>query len=272
MTLLEGKAVIVTGAGAGLGRAYALACAQAGASIVANDLDMAAIEPLADEIQTLGGRAVAFEGSVSSWEDMRFMVSTCRSEFGSVDALVANAGVRHEAFPWEEEEQNLRRTVEVNILGVQFAVAHATRAMVESGRGGVILTIVSGARLGLSRMGSYGASKGAIAAATANWAADGAPAGIYVNALSPLASTEMSLADTRPDRPELPDADSVAPVVPAMLAESFRGMTGRIVRFDGRTITPYVAEHLDERFAAADLWTAEDLAQNLRAWFPAEQN
>lgn len=264
MRLLDGKAVLVTGAGSGLGRAYALACAAESGRVVVNDVDPAAARAVAAEIAGSGGIAVGIGGSVASWDDSRAMVERCTAEFGSIDGVVANAGVRHEALPWEETEAGLRRLAEINVLGVQFTVAHAMRAMVHSGRGGAVVTIVSGARFGLRGMSAYGASKGAVAAMTENWALEGRPVGIRVNALSPLARTPMSLGDTREERPALPPAEDVAPVVPALLADALGDVTGRIYRFDGRRLGTYLPVALDDVGDEREQWDAAGLVAALR--------
>ncbi|XVQ86948.1 SDR family NAD(P)-dependent oxidoreductase [Microbispora siamensis] len=201
--VLDGRCVVVTGAGRGLGRAYALACAAHGAGVVVNDVDGAAAHAVAAEIAAAGGHAVAEPGSAGSWEVAARLAGTAELEFGRLDGLVANAGITHHAPPWEEDEARLRRITEVNVLGVQFAAVHAMRAMVRRGAGGSIVTVVSGARFGIPGMSAYGATKGAVAAMTAGWARDCASAGIRVNAVSPLAETGMAALDARPDRPAL---------------------------------------------------------------------
>jgi NAD(P)-dependent dehydrogenase (short-subunit alcohol dehydrogenase family) len=265
--MLEGKAVVITGAGGGLGRSYALACAARGAQVVVNDVDADAARAVADEIRAYGGAATAFPAAVDDWDATEALVAHCVTTYGQLDALVANAGVRHEALPWEEEERRLRLMAEVNVLGTQFTVRHAMAAMVDAGRGGVILTIVSGARFGLHGMSAYGASKGAVAAMTAGWALEGAAVGIRVNGLSPLARTPMSLGDTREDRPPLPQPEAIAPVVPVLLSDRLRGVTGQLIRFDGSTLSAYSVPGAIDRTDEREEWDSEELASTLWNWF-----
>ncbi|MET8990251.1 SDR family oxidoreductase [Nonomuraea wenchangensis] len=257
--LLDGRCVVVTGAGRGLGRAYALACAAHGAAVVVNDVDGAAAHAVAAEIAAAGGHAVAEPGSAGSWEVAARLAGTAELEFGRLDGLVANAGITHHGPPWKEDEARLRRITEVNVLGVQFAAVHAMRAMVRRGAGGSIVTVVSGARFGIPGMSAYGATKGAVAAMTAGWARDCASAGIRVNAVSPLAETGMAALDTRPDRPALGSPGDVAPVVVALLSDATRGVTGRIVRFDGADLGVYAPETL----TPVTSWTAGDTASSI---------
>ena len=153
MGLLDGKAVIVTGAGRGLGRAFALDAAAEGASVVVNDIDTEAAEKVAAEIAGDGGRAVSCAGSVANWDQADDLVQTCLKEYGALDGLVNNAGVLALRPAWDETEDSIRRVVEVNLLGALFVGTHAVRAMVDQGSGSIV-NITSSAQLGLSTMGT----------------------------------------------------------------------------------------------------------------------
>jgi len=265
--LLAGNAVIVTGAGSGLGRAYALGIAAVGGAVVVGDIDGEGAAATAAVIRDAGGRAVAVEGSVGDWQVAEHLSTVALASFGRLDGLVANAAVTHHAAPWDEDEQALRSIVEVNVLGVQFAARHAMRAMVESSRsgagGGSIVTVVSGAQFGIPGMSAYGATKGAVTAMTANWAHEGAPHGIRVNALSPLGDTAMSRADPRPDRPPLPDPMRIAPVVIALLSSATAPLTGTTVRFDGTMLSTHPKtppQHIETRSG----WSVPHAVDTLR--------
>lgn len=262
--MLSGKRVIVTGAGQGLGRAYAIACAVAGAAVVVGDIDADAAHDTVATIRARGGDALAVTGSVAEWSVAHTLTEQCVRSYGGVDGVVANAAIMRNADPWDETEAGLRAIADVNILGVQFTARHAMRAMVDAGRGGSIVTIVSGAREGIAGMSAYGASKGAVAAMTANWALAGRAHGVRVNAVSPLGLTRMSRADHRRDRPSLPDPARVAPVVTALLSDRSAPVTGALLRFDGTTLGRYDSS-LRTLAAAPDGWRAEDLAAALVA-------
>lgn len=257
------KGVIITGAGAGLGRAYALACAAAGAGVVVNDIAPEAAADTAAAIRAAGGEVVAAAGSVASWEVAEELTRLCAEHFGRVDGLVANAGIMRTGAPWELDEATLRSVVEVNVLGVQFTARHALRAMVEDGGGGSVVTVVSGAQHGIPAMSAYGASKGAVNAMTRNWALEGAPHRIRVNAVSPLGRTAMSALDLRDERPDLPDPAHVAPLVVALLSDEAAGVSGRVIRFDGRLLGRY--ETGLHEIAEADAWSADALVRALIA-------
>lgn len=242
---LIGKAIVVTGAGQGLGSEYALACSRAGASIVVNDIAGDAADTVAAQIRGEGGDAVAVAGSVSSWSDSARIVEQCVESFGTIDGFVANAAIMHMGSPWDETETQLRRIVEVNVLGVQFSVGHALRAMVEAGRGGSVVTVVSGAQHGIQGMSAYGATKGAVNAMTSNWAIEGRPHGIRVNAVSPWALTKMTLDhldQSHADPESFPTADAIAPLVVSLLSERTKDVTGQVIRFDGERVSAYRTE------------------------------
>lgn len=263
---LAGKAVVITGAGQGLGSEYALATARAGAAVVVNDIDAESAEATAARIREAGGEAIGVSGSVSSWSDAERVVLTCVEEFGKIDGFVANAAIMHMGAPWEEDEQKLRRIVDVNVLGVQFSVGHALRAMVDAGRGGSIVTVVSGAQHGIRGMSAYGATKGAVNAMTMNWAIDGEPHGIRVNAVSPWALTKMTLDhlnQSHADPESFPTADAIAPLVVSLLSDATSEITGRIIRFDGQRVSAYRTSLTS--LGESDSWEADELSRMLRA-------
>ena len=178
---LADKVVIVTGAAAGLGRAYALDCAAEGAAVVVNDIDSEGVEKVAAEITATGARALPSRHSVTDWEASGRIVELCLKTFGRVDGLVNNAGVLSLRLPWEEDNVSIRRTVEVNLIGSLFVGTHVMRAMVDQ-RFGSIVNITSSAQLGLATMGVYGSTKGGLAsltydlAMTGVWRASSCPA------------------------------------------------------------------------------------------------
>src|SRR5690242_11011239 len=138
MALLDGKAVIVTGAGAGLGRAYAIGAAAEGARVVINDVTVDRLTEVAAEISAFGGTAVCCPGSVADWSVAAALVDECRATFGAVDGLVNNAGVIRIEDPWDADEAGIRAMVEVNLMGAAFVGAQVLRVMVGQGRGAIV--------------------------------------------------------------------------------------------------------------------------------------
>lgn len=253
MGVLDGKAVIVTGAGQGLGRAYALDAAAEGASVVVNDIDGAAAEKVAAEIAGAGGRAVPVVGSVADWDRAGDLVAVCRKEYGAVDGLVNNAGVLNLTPPWDESETSIRKVVEVNLLGALFVGTHAVRAMMDQGSGSIV-NITSSAQLGLSTMGTYGATKGGLASLTYSWSVDLGGYSIRVNAYAPVARTAM--ADMSPVLPpDIPDPADNAAIVTYLLSDLSDGITGQVIQRRGNRLVVLAHPHLTEHGAEADAWT-----------------
>jgi len=255
MDVLDGKAVIVTGAGQGLGRAYALDAAAEGASVVVNDIDAAAAEKVAAEIAGAGGRAVPVVGSVADWDRAGDLVAVCLKEYGAVDGLVNNAGVLNLTPPWEESEMSIRRVVEVNLLGALFVGTHAVRAMMDEGSGSIV-NITSSAQLGLSTMGTYGATKGALASLTYSWSVDLSGYFIRVNAYAPVARTAMTdMSPVLP--PDIPDPADNAAIVTYLLSDLADGITGQVIQRRGSRIVVLAHPRLTEHGAEADAWTVD---------------
>lgn len=263
MGMLDGKAIVITGSGRGLGRGYAIEAALAGASVVINDIDQAPADDVAAEIVSAGGRAVAHAGSVSDWDQSEALIARCVSEFGRIDGLVNNAGLAHYALPQDETPEGIRQMVDVNVVGVIVTATHAMRAMIAQGSG-TIVNVTSGAHQGISTQGVYGATKGAVASATYSWAIDLAPHGIRVNAISPLAMTRM--ADNMPASMAgvvLPDPSAIAPLMIFMLSDG-ADFTGQVLRLDGTTFNVLQQPRYDaDAGVTRDSWTAEQIAQ---AW------
>jgi NAD(P)-dependent dehydrogenase (short-subunit alcohol dehydrogenase family) len=235
---LEGKAVAVTGAARGLGRAYAVEAAAQGASVVLSDVSGDLVREVARQIAADGGAASVAEGSIADWAAAEALVAQCVEDYGRIDGMINNAAVFHVAVPWEETEQAVRGIVEVNIVGSVFCAVHALRAMVKQ-RSGSLVNVVSGAHLGIREMGAYAATKGAIASATYAWALDAEPYGVRVNAISPVARTRMSTVWENRDEAHLdePDPSEIAPLAAFLLSDQASGISGQVVRLDAQGLS-----------------------------------
>jgi len=260
---LRGKAVVVTGAGRGLGAAYADLAARHGAAVVVNDVDLDAARAVAARIEAAGGRARAEGSDVASWDGAGRLIRCCAGAFGGVDGLVNNAGVFRPAAPDAQDPDEFRRVVEVNLLGTAYCGLHAIRAM--AGRGGAIVNVTSDAHAGAAGMGAYGASKGGVTALTYCWAADLVGTGIRVNAVSPNAQTRM--ADTfdrhlgtgrAPARRASPAQH--APAVVYLLSPLSAGIHGQVVRINGDELSLIAHPAVLGRGPRDPQWTVESVA------------
>jgi NAD(P)-dependent dehydrogenase (short-subunit alcohol dehydrogenase family) len=254
---LIGKVVVVTGAGKGLGEAYARALAAAGAAVVVNDIDGPAARSVAASIAAGGGRAVADEHTVGDIAASSEIVEAAVSRFGRLDGLVNNAGVFYVAQPEADDLDEATAMVATNLLGTLYCGLHAIRQMVRQGTGGVIINDTSGAQAGMSRRGVYGATKGATASLTYSWALDLRRHGIRVNAISPIARTAMvdyGVAHGEPGPgPDWPPSH-VAPLVTYLMSDAAAEVTGQVIRLDGRSLSLQSRPGAQRWGATADRW------------------
>jgi len=260
--MLAGKVVVITGAGRGLGRAYALAAAAQGAAVVVNDIDSETAGATAALIEAAGGQADAVVGSTADADFAEALIARTVDRFGSVDGVVANAGVMRSSSPYEETAENVEFHLRVNVLGVFNVVDPALRVMRDQ-RSGSIVLVTSGARTGLPRIAAYAASKGAVASMCLSLAASTHQDGIRVNAISPVANTGMFGAAVSALAPP-PEPEAIAPVVTYLLSDLSRSITGQIVRFTGSTLGLYPSPVDLAGDVTRESWTAEQIDAEIR--------
>jgi NAD(P)-dependent dehydrogenase (short-subunit alcohol dehydrogenase family) len=236
---LKGKAVLITGAGRGIGEAYARLCSALGARLFLVDRVPETVSAVCSGIAAGGGQSAWARCDVSDPADASAAVDACVSVYGRIDGLVNNAATYAIGSVAELDDETCRRMVEVNVLGSIYCAHAAIRAMRASGTGSIV-NITSGAQAGIPDVSVYGATKGAIASFTYGAALDLAGTGIRVNAMSPLAETRMT-KDGRRFRERrggqylpavLPTLSDNAAAVAYLLSDFARGVTGQVVRVD----------------------------------------
>jgi NAD(P)-dependent dehydrogenase (short-subunit alcohol dehydrogenase family) len=257
MAMLEGKVVIITGAARGLGRAYALDAAREGAAVVVNDIDPV-VRCVAEDITAAGGQATVSEDSVATWAGAKAIIASAVDRFGRLDGLVNNAGVIHHRPPWEESEETVRDSIDVNVLGSIFTGIHAMKVMMEQKSGSIVNNSSAGA-LGAPRRAVYAAAKGALASLTYAWALDLAPHGIRVNAFSSVAETGMSQNNPVPLH-GLPTPEHNAPVVTYLLSDASDGITGQVVQHYRNGFMVLSHPDFTDHFAAVTALSAAGVA------------
>jgi NAD(P)-dependent dehydrogenase (short-subunit alcohol dehydrogenase family) len=265
-TPLAGRAVVITGAGRGLGRAFATDAARAGARVVVDDVDEEAAAAVAEEIRQFGGSAIGVGWSVADWDGAKAIVESCLSEYGRVDGLVNNAGTFHICDPWDDDQAHIDSLISVNVVGALYCGVHAMRAMKDGGRGGAILNVTSGAQAGDPTEATYSASKGAVASLTYSWAIDLLPLSIRVNAIAPVADTRM-LELTRQHRPSPVTwpPERCAPLATYLLSDNSRHITGQVVRLFDRELAVMSHPSLAAAVKADVPWTFADIEAVFRA-------
>jgi NAD(P)-dependent dehydrogenase (short-subunit alcohol dehydrogenase family) len=247
----DGRTAVVTGAGRGLGRAYALLLASRGANVVVNDLGTelrskdGAREPVADavvaEIVVAGGVAVASTDSIDTPEGGEAVVQAAVDAFGSVDVVVNNAGILRDRSAHKMAADELDDVLDVHLRGAFFVTRPAYARMREQGYGRIVVTTSAAGLYGNFGQLNYAAAKMGLVGMARTWAAEGERFGIRANAIAPGARTRMTEAVLGADADAL-SPDLVAPVV-AWLCHEGCTLSGEVlVAFAGRVAKVVIGE------------------------------
>jgi NAD(P)-dependent dehydrogenase (short-subunit alcohol dehydrogenase family) len=198
----DGKVVIITGAGGGMGRSHAATLAARGARVVVNDIRQEAADDAVDELVGAGGIAIAAVHDIATDGGARALVDTAIEAFGAVDAVVNNAGgapkIPLGELTWEAFDQAQR----LNSYAPFFVTKYAWPHLIASGTGRVVMVASKSALIGgVKDFAHYATAKGAVLAMTRQLAAEGLPHGVRVNAVLPSALTKVSAATNGPAAP-----------------------------------------------------------------------
>jgi NAD(P)-dependent dehydrogenase (short-subunit alcohol dehydrogenase family) len=260
MGLLDGKVAIITGAGGGLGGAYARLLAHEGAAIVVNDMNGDAARTTCDAIAAGGGRAAPSVGDVSSPAAGQAILDAALEAFGAVDILVNNAGILRDKSFANMSEDNWDAVIQVHIKGAFCVTQPVFRWMKDNRRGGVIVNTASSSGLGGSfGQTNYGAAKAGIWGFSNCLALEGAKYGIRVWTLCPAAATPMTQGLMTPEMIAAWSPERVAPVVLYMVSELSGAHTNKTLFASGTKI-------MELKMVASDPlpngpgFTAQDLA------------
>jgi NAD(P)-dependent dehydrogenase (short-subunit alcohol dehydrogenase family) len=287
--LLEGKAIVITGAGGGIGRACAFFAAACGARVVANDVRKEAADAVAKEIDPSGKRAIANHEQVQQFGGAKALIDACVGSFGRIDGLLNSAGLAHNALPWEEPEDEIRALIDVNVMGTIFCARHAMPIMMKQGTGSIV-NMSSGNAFGTPNSATYSASKAAVASATFSWAFDLMPYGVRANALCPYATTliknfwqglgqQMGYTGVRESTakeiagassPSKPAPENHAPLIVFLFSDRARHITSQFIQLHGKRMT-LIPRHVDQLnagpFVEAEPWTVGLVEQAFRKDF-----
>ena len=257
MGICEGRVAIVTGAGNGLGKAYALGLAAEGCKVVVNDLGVGthgeegltkgAAEQVVDEIRAMGGEAVANTDDVADWDAGKRMVEAALDNFGALHAVVNNAGFVRDRMFFTCSPEEWDAVIRVHLRGHFCTSRHAAeywRAQSKAGNpvDARIINTTSGAGLqGSVGQSAYATAKGGIATLTLVQAVELARLGVTANALAPNARTRMT--DTGAFDMDVAEGafdefapENMAPLVAYLVSEQSRGVTGQVFELKGGNI------------------------------------
>jgi NAD(P)-dependent dehydrogenase (short-subunit alcohol dehydrogenase family) len=261
MGLVDGRVVIVTGAGGGIGRAHALAFAAEGARVVVNDIGVgldgspatggSAAQGVVDEITAAGGEAVANGSNIADWDQAASLIQTAIETFGGLDVLVNNAGIVRDRMMANTSEEEFDAVIAVHLKGHFATMRHAAsywRGLSKEGKApkdidARIINTSSGAGLqGSVGQGNYSAAKAGIAAMTLVGAAEMGRYGVTVNAIAPSARTRMTetvfaeMMATQDDDFDAMAPENISPLVVWLGSAESRDVTGKVFEVEGGKI------------------------------------
>ena len=237
----DGRVAIVTGAGGGIGRTYALDLAARGAAVVVNDLggsvdgkggSDAAAQKVVDEIKASGGDAVANYDSVSTPEGGAAIVKTAVDSFGKVDIVINNAGILRDKSFLKLEWADLDAVLDVHLKGAFYVSQPAFAVMKENGYGRFVFT-ASNATFGNFGQTNYGAAKAGLIGLSNVLAVEGARAGILSNVIMPVAKTRMT-EELLGGFADVLDPEFITPMVSYLCSEACTTTHGAFSAAGGR--------------------------------------
>jgi NAD(P)-dependent dehydrogenase (short-subunit alcohol dehydrogenase family) len=292
MGVLDGRVVIVTGGGRGLGRAHCHELGRQGATVVVNDLgvglrgeagsgDESPAELVVKELEAMGATAVADGTSVTDWDGMAALVDRTVERFGSLHAVVNNAGFLRDRMLTSMSEDDFDTVIEVHLKGTFALTRHACAYWRGQGKAGNpvsgrVVTTSSGAGLfGNVGQANYASAKSAIATFTQVVAMEMQRYGVTANAISPIAATRMlasvgRTADADAGWDPL-DPANASPVVAWLCSADSGWLSGAVLRVDGNTVQRVTGWTVGDGYpsASGEALTVEELPLGIRKLYGA---
>ncbi|HEX8579020.1 MAG TPA: SDR family NAD(P)-dependent oxidoreductase [Allosphingosinicella sp.] len=264
----EGRVAIVTGAGGGLGRAYALELARRGAKVLVNDLGATrdgsgssdAAAKVVEEIRAAGGTALANGASVTDAEQVEAMVAAAREAWGGVHILINNAGILRDKSFAKMSIEDFRAVVDVHLTGSAICTKAVWDGMREQAYGRILMTASSTGLYGNFGQAIYGAAKLGLAGFAKTLHLEGAKYNVRVNTIAPTAATRMTADIFPPEMLSLFNPENVVPAALYLVSEDapsnmIVGAGGGVVQAAYVTLTPGYALPEGRR-------TVEEVAEN----------
>lgn len=272
--MLDGRVAVVTGAGRGIGREFALELARNGAKVVVNDLgttldgrgesqDVAGV--VCEEIREMGGEATPAVESVTDFDAAGRIVQIAIDEYGQIDIVVNNAGIVRDRTLVKMDEADFDAVVAVHLKGTFNVTRHAAPHMKEAGYGRIINITSSAGLRGNFGQTNYGAAKAGIMGMTFVWALELGRYGITANAFAPMGATRMTASlYERSDEPvpESHDPALNAPIVAFLASEGAHYVNGQVVGRSDFAYTLFQTPRLIAAMWRDSGWDAESVADS----------
>jgi NAD(P)-dependent dehydrogenase (short-subunit alcohol dehydrogenase family) len=266
----DNRVAVITGAGRGLGRAYALLLASKGAKVVVNDtgvslkgdgVDVGPAQEVVQEIRTAGGEAIASTDSVATPEGGKAIINAAIERYGRIDILIHNAGIVRRGSLKEITYEDFEKVLDVHLRGAFHVVRPAFPLMCKAGYGRVVLTSSINGLYGNRNVVNYSVAKAGIIALSNVTALEGAEEGVKCNVVLPGAVTRMAEGLDTSAYPPM-DPELVAPVVGWLSHESCSITGEMLISMAGRAARAYVAESSG---VYRPEWTIEQVAEQIDA-------
>jgi NAD(P)-dependent dehydrogenase (short-subunit alcohol dehydrogenase family) len=278
--MLDGKVCVVTGAGRGLGRDFALGLAAAGARVVVNDVgaslggegqDVGPAETVVGEIAAAGGEAVASIDSVAEWEGAQRIVATAVEAFGRVDGVINNAGIVRDRMVFNMSPEEWSAVIDVNLTGAFLVARAAAPHFKDQGSGAFVHVTSTSGLIGNNGQANYAAAKMGITALSRTLASDMARYGVRSNCIAPFAWTRMTSSvptDTpeqqaRVEKLKRMEGSKVAPLAVYLLSDEAREVTGQVFTVRANEIFLMSQPRPLRGLHTAEGWTPETIAEHV---------
>ena len=277
---LAGKNIAVTGAGNGIGRAIALACAAEGANVVVADYGVSiegsdpsseVADAVVAEIAAAGGTAIAVAGDVSQMEVGQRIVDTAVENWGTIDGVACVAGIVRERMLFNMSEEEFDHVVAVHLKGHFTLYKAASAVMRKQETGGSLVGFTSGAFVASTAQANYSAAKGGIVSLTRSAAFALRRYGVNANCIAPVARTRMS--ENVPFEIEAGGPEAIAPLAVFLMSNAARDITAQIYTCTGKRIAVWNQPAELRHMLATDgeMFTVDEVAEKLPADIGVEE-